>query len=159
MLKVRSFKQPAKLCGPTSLRMVLDFYGVKITEKEIIKLAKYDEKKMDKKDNTGAKRLADGAKSLGFQAFVKDNSRLEDVRHYVLKKKVPVIVNWFSETEGHYSVVVDIDKKQITLRDPETGGLRKIPLKTFEDIWFDFSPHHIRTPNSLVVKRMIVVER
>jgi len=159
MLKVKSFKQPAELCGPTSLRMVLDYFGLKITETEVVKLAKYDKKKMNREDNTGANRLANTAKSLGFKSFVKDNSNLKDIRKYVVGKKVPVIVNWFSKIEGHYSVVVDINDKQITLMDPETGGLRKMPINLFEDIWFDFSPHYIRTPKSLVVKRMIVVER
>ena len=109
------------------------------------------------RDNKGASRLAGAAKRLGFQGKVKDRATFADIRTYVLKKKIPVIVNWFSVNEGHYSVVVDIDGTHITLRDPETGRARRMPLNEFEAVWFDFSPHDVRTPKSLVAQRMIVI--
>jgi predicted double-glycine peptidase len=164
MLKIHPLKQPSiiisrrreTLCGPTCVRMVLAYYGVKKTEKELIQSVNYDPRLLDKK---GASSLAQAAKKLGFHASVKDNSTLKDVRDHVLKRKVPVIVNWFSETEGHYSVVVHIDEKSIVLADPEIAGLRRMSLQEFEAVWFDFSPHDLRTPKALVVKRMIVIER
>jgi len=39
MLKVKPFKQTTGFCGPVSLRMVLDYFGIKKSEKELAKLS------------------------------------------------------------------------------------------------------------------------
>ena len=36
MLNITPFRQKPGFCGPASLKMVLDFWGVKITEKKIV---------------------------------------------------------------------------------------------------------------------------
>jgi len=70
---------------------------------------------------------------------------------------MPVIVDWFSADEGHYSVVVHIDKRFAYLNDPELARVRKIDVNTFERVWFDFESDYLRTPKDLILRRMIVI--
>ena len=58
---------------------------------------------------------------------------------FIKKEKLPVIINWFDVDDGHYSVVVDIDKKNIITVDPIDGKPeRRLDRKTFPNMWFDF---------------------
>ena len=101
--------------------------------------------------------LIKAAKELGFKGFFKDFSDIQDIKQYVLDKKIPVIVDWFSTDDGHYSVVVDIDKNNIYLQDPELGRLRRIDIVTFKRIWFDYSGDLLQSKDQIIIRRMIVV--
>ena len=57
---------------------------------------------------------------------------------------------------GHSSVVVGIDEKQVNLLDPEDGGLRNINRKDFLRVWFDWTGSPTVTPETLQIRRMIV---
>lgn len=152
MIKLKPFRQTPGLCGPASLKMVFDYYGVSILEDEIAKIAGASKEK-----GTSRAGLIKAAKHFGFDGFSKENSSLSDLR-YFLKRKIPVIVDWFFEDEGHYSVVVDIDKKNITLIDPSfKKGVRKFSLEKFLRIWFDFPGKHIKDPKDLVLRLMLVI--
>lgn len=154
MLKVKSFRQKAGFCGPASLKMILDYFDVKKSEKKLAKLSGCTKTK-----SVEAKNLLKAAKNLGFKGFIKDFSEIKDIKEYVLKKKIPVIVNWFSHDEGHYSVVVGIDKGNTYLQDPEIGRIRKIDIKTFKRIWFDFPGKFLRSKNDIIIRRLIVIYR
>jgi len=39
MIKLKPFRQTPGLCGPASLKMVMDYYGVSVSEKEIARVA------------------------------------------------------------------------------------------------------------------------
>ena len=150
------------MCGPASLKIVLDYYGAEKSEKELAKLC--GARKDLGTDERGIKRAAE---SLGFRVQIKNNSNFKDIEKW-LDKKVPVIVNWFtrgrqdySESEvadGHYSVVARLDDKYIYLQDPEIGKIRKIGKADFLTVWFDFSGKYIKA-NELIVRQMIVVYR
>lgn len=152
MLKVKPFRQETGYCGPASLKMVLDFFGVVKSEKELVKLT-------DCRIETGveAHRLLQTAMDLGFDGFIKDLAELEDLRKQVVERQTPVIVDWFSEDDGHYSVVVDIDEENIYLLDPEIGYVRAMRLKKFFRVWFDFPGEYIRSSDDLNIRRMIVI--
>lgn len=98
------------------------------------------------------------AEELGFTGFVKDSAELEDIRKF-LDRKIPVIVEWFSEDDGHYSVAVGMDKENIYLQDPELAGLRKFDLETFRRIWFTFGGGFMRNKDDLILRRMVVIEK
>lgn len=130
MLNIKPIEQnKSGLCGVASLRMVLAYYGIKKSEKELAKLtystAHY---------GTRTKSIIRVAKTLGLKTKEKDNATLKDIGHYVLKRKIPVIVDWFSRDDGHYSVVAHINKKYIYLLDPELGKINPIDLATFKRI-------------------------
>ncbi|MCX6764172.1 MAG: C39 family peptidase [Candidatus Nealsonbacteria bacterium] len=132
ILNVKSFQETlhADMCGPASLKIVLDYYGTKKSEQELAWL-------------TGLvpglgiddKSILKAAESLGFKAQIKNGSTFDDIEEW-LKKGVPVIVDWFTRgrcdyndsklADGHYSVVFGLDDEYIYLQDPETGGEKKL---------------------------------
>lgn len=139
MIKVKHISQiGSAYCGPACLQVVLDYFGIKATQAELAK--KSDTTLKSGTPNLGLVRTMRG---LGFKVVTKENSTtFNDIRRYVVSKKIPVIVDWFSSYEhpanGHYSVVVDINKTHVSLYDPGVKRIRKIPLKEFIQLWFDF---------------------
>ncbi|PIR72894.1 MAG: peptidase C39 [Candidatus Nealsonbacteria bacterium CG10_big_fil_rev_8_21_14_0_10_36_23] len=151
MIKLKPFRQKPGLCGPASLKMVLDYYGFSISEAELAKLAGASKKK-----GASVEGLIKAAKHLGFQTFLKKKSSLNDLKYFI-KRKIPVIVDWFFEDDGHYSVVIDIDKKNTILRDPSYTKRRKLSNKKFLRVWFDFPGEYIKDSKDLILKLMLVV--
>ena len=162
LLSVKSFQETLyqSMCGPASLKMVFDYYGIKKSEREIAKMCNVDEN-LGTDDRT-LKRVAE---ELGLKVEVKSNSTFEDIQIW-LDKKVPVIVNWFTRgradyedsevADGHYSVVVGLEEKFIYLQDPEIGKLRKIEKDDFMTVWFDFTGKYINA-NELVIRQLIAI--
>lgn len=164
MLKIKSFQETlnASMCGPASLKIVLNYYGVEKSEKELAKLCEHDRDLGV--DDEGIKRAAE---SLGFNIKIKNNSSFKDIEKW-LDKKAPVIVNWFTRgrqdylesevADGHYSVVAGLDEKHIYLQDPEIGKIRKIKRDDFMKVWFDFRGEYIK-PNELIIRQIIVIKK
>jgi ABC-type bacteriocin/lantibiotic exporter with double-glycine peptidase domain len=162
LLKVKPFQETlnADMCGPASLKIVLDYYGIVKSEKELIKLCKI--KKGLGWDDKDIKKVAE---KLGLKVAIKNNSSFKDIENW-LKKDVPVIVDWFtrgrndySEAEtadGHYSVVAGLGDKFIYLQDPEIGKIRKIKRDDFMRVWFDFSGEYIKA-EELIVRQIIAI--
>lgn len=153
MIKIKPFRQTAGLCGPASLKMVFDYYGVSVPEAQIAKAAGATRKK-----GVTPKGLVRAARKFGFRAVFKENGTFFDIRRFI-RQGIPVIVDWFSEDEGHYSVVVGIDAKNIILIDPELGGRRKMPLKKFLRVWFDFPGDYIKNPKEIVLRAILAVTK
>jgi len=157
MIKLKPFRETPGLCGPASLKMVMDYYGVSVSEAELARLSGALKEK-----GTSIKGLIKAAKHFGFKTFLKKNSSLKDLEYFV-NKKIPVIVDWFAEDDGHYSVIVDIDKKNVVLMDPALRKLliyirrRVFPRETFFRVWFDFPGKFIKNPKDLVLRLMLVI--
>jgi hypothetical protein len=154
MLNIAPFRQKPGYCGPASLKIVLGFFGVKITEKKMIEVTG-----CSKTRGIRAEGLVRAARKLGFHAKIKDFSDLKDIKEWVNKKKIPVIVDWFAFKGGHYSVVSGIDKENIYLEDPSLGHRRALKLTTFKRLWFDFPNDYLKSKSELIIRRMIVIER
>lgn len=150
------------MCGPASLKMIFDYYGIEKLEAEIAKLCGTTEKLGT--DDQGIKKAAE---SMGLKVEIKDNSSFEDIKKW-LDKKIPVIVNWFTRgridyteedvPDGHYSLAVGLDDRFIYLQDPEIGKLRKIDREDFMKVWFDFKGEYIKS-DGLVIRQLIAIYR
>lgn len=151
MLNVKPHKQQPGLCGPASLKMVLEFFGVQISESRLAGLSGCTPAR-----GVSAQKLVKAARRFGMKGIVKDSSTLADIRHFILRKRIPVIVDWFSTNDGHYSVVVDITQTHIVLQDPEIGRKRTMDLRTFNRVWFDFPGDAIQK-KQLNIRRMIAI--
>lgn len=151
MIPLKPFRQSPGLCGPASLKIVLEYFGIKKLEEELAKLSK-----AHPHHGTSAKNIVLAAKKLGYKAFYKDFSSLKEIKKYI-DKKIPVIVDWFSHDDGHYSVVAGIDNKFIYLQDPELGKINKIDLVTFQRIWFDFEEEMLKKKQDIFIRRLIVI--
>jgi len=164
ILKVKPFQEKlnCSYCGPATLKILLNYYGIKKSEKELAKMMSW--RKDLGVDDKGIKKAAE---LLGFKVEIKNNSSFKDVEKW-LKKGVPVIVDWFTRgrmdyddsdvADGHYSVVVGLDDKFVYLQDPEIGTMRKLEREDFMTVWFDFTGKYIK-PNELIVKQVIVIHK
>lgn len=151
LLNVKPFQETAGWCGPASLKMVLGYYGVRKSERELARLSG-----ATRSQGVEAPALAKAARRLGFNALIKDRATLSDIKRFI-KKGIPVIVDWFSNDDGHYSVVVGITPRVIYLQDPEIGRVRAMDVKTFKRVWFDFPGDILRSKNAVILQRMLVV--
>lgn len=151
LLGVKPFRQSPGFCGPASLKMVADFYGMKKSEKTIGKLCH-----CTTKHGTTGPNLVRGARALGFSAQLVRHANFDDIRRF-LKLGIPPIVDWFSTDDGHYSPVVGLDAQQIFLQDPELKRVRVMDRATFMRVWFDFDTDVPRRKRGFIMRRMIVV--
>jgi len=152
MIRLKPFLQSAGLCGPASLKIVFDYYGVETSEKKIAKAAKAFKDK-----GTGSVGLMKAAKHFGFTAEIKDDCSFFDLKKF-LDQRIPVIVDWFLEDDGHYAVVSGLNEKEIILMDPAIGKERKISLAKFYRIWFDFPGEYIETKKDLILRRILIIK-
>lgn len=152
MLKLKPFEQSRGLCGPTSLRSVFQYFGIKKTEREIAKLAGATVVK-----GTSLRGMINAARKLGFKAWNKDMASFDDINK-LLERKIPVIVEWFHNDDGHYSVIVGLTKKHVVLMNPRFGTFDKIDRATFKRIWFDFHGYYLKSKKDAIIRRMIVIE-
>ncbi|MFA6601271.1 MAG: C39 family peptidase [Candidatus Paceibacterota bacterium] len=162
LLDVKAFQETlhSDMCGPASLKMVLSYYGIDKSEQELSKLVG-----TVKGIGVGEEDLVRVASSFGLKAIVKDESNFSDINSW-LAEKVPVIVNWFTRgrqeyplsemADGHYSVVVGLDKDMIYLQDPEIGGLREINRNDFLRVWFDFRGEYMKD-DELILRQIIAI--
>lgn len=139
-------------CGPASLKMVLKYYGIEAKEADLAKQASAIPETGVTADN-----LVKTAKTYGLTGFVKNQAEMTDISHYVLDRRIPVIVDWFQIDDGHYSVVVDINKKYIYLADPYVGQLVSYRLNAFYRIWFDFPGAFLQKRENLILRQLIVL--
>ncbi len=161
-LNVKPFQETMGegMCGPASLKMVLDYYGLEKSEAELAVLCG-----STKEMGTSEEQIRKAAESLGFTVETKQQATFEDIQQW-LDKKVPVIVDWFTRgrmdldasevADGHYSVVVGLDDTYIYIEDPELGSMRKIKREDFMVVWFDFKGKTIQ-PDELVIRELIAI--
>ncbi len=162
MLNVKPFQETlhADMCGPASLKIVFDYYGLEKSEQELARLVG-----VVNGIGTDDNDIVLAAETLGFKTFIKNESDFSDIEMW-LAKGVPVIVNWFTRgrteyplfeiADGHYSVVVGLDDEKIYLQDPEIGGLREIERNDFMKVWFDFRGEYIKA-DELVIRQLIAI--
>ncbi len=152
LLKIRSHRQSPGYCGPCSLRMVMDYFGVHVTEQALARASG-----ATRTHGVGASGLKRASEQYGFTFQKKDRASFADIRTW-LEKGIPVIVDWFSVNDGHYSVVPGMNRTHIFIKDPEDGKLKRIPKEEFQRVWFDFPGPFIKHPSDLILRRMIAIE-
>jgi len=149
MKPLKPFRQTPGLCGPASLKILLSHYGADFSEKELTQLCD-----ATAESGTDHADLMAALGVFGFRVTSKVNAKIEDIRSYLLRD-IPVVVGWWSTDEDHFSVVYDLDDRSIFMMDPELDeGIRKMPIKDFEKVWYDFD-----TPKNKRVNRwMLAIE-
>lgn len=162
LLPVRPFQETPHqgMCAPATLKMLLTYWNLPGQELPDVELA--TECGTDTILGTTNQQFIAAAHARGLQTVAQDHATLEDIEVW-LRKGVPVVVDWFSPgrkdehegmmPDGHYSIVVGIDTEHIYLQDPELGGMRTLPTREFERVWFDFTGTTI-TQETLVIRWM-----
>lgn len=163
MLDIKPFQETLHkgLCGPASLKILLSYYQIDKSEKELAKMCK-----VSKDLGTDDKSLKKAAEELGFKVEIKNFSDFNEIYKW-LEKGIPVIVDWFTRgradysdsevADGHYSVVMGLDKNNIYLQDPEIGKMRTIDRDDFMVVWFDFTGERIDSWDEMIVRQLIAI--
>jgi len=134
LLKVKHYRQKPSWCGPASLKILLSFFGIEETEEKLGRLAG-----CTLKDGTAHEALIKVARDHGFKVTAKQGATLKDLDHWVNKRRLPVMVGWFSEYDDHYSVVIGLTKDYVILNNPEKDKPNhKLESEFFKNVWFDF---------------------
>ncbi len=132
MINIPHFRQTPGLCGPASLKMLLEYYGKIFTESELTDLCGATVER-----GADHEQMLTAVRRIGEEPIDKEDATFDDIRNYV-DKGIPVILGWWSEDDDHYSVVCDIDDETITMMDPQLDeGLLVMPLAEFDKIWYD----------------------
>lgn len=162
LLEVSPFQETLNsgMCGPASLKIILSYYGIEKSEKELAGLCE-----TKKNLGTNDRGIKNAAESLGFKVKIKNKSNFKDIENW-LDKEIPLIVNWFTRgrrdysdeavPDGHYSVVIGLDSKHIYLQDPEIGKIRRLKREDFMSVWFDFTGKYI-SPKELLIRQIIAI--
>lgn len=132
--------------------MVLSYYGIEKSQNTLGRLSG-----CTVAHGTTGKGMVRAARLCGMHARIYDKATIDDLRRYI-QQGIPVIVNWFSVNEGHYSVVVDVTRDSIVMQDPEVGGVRRLDIPTFMRVWFDFPSTRTTKVPPVIWRRMIVVK-
>jgi predicted double-glycine peptidase len=162
-LPLRPFQETlgASMCGPASLLIALDYWGISKTERELAEIC-------GTSNNIGTSDagLKRAAERLGFKADIRNFSSLNDIAGW-LRRGISVIVDWFTRgrsdcpdsevADGHYSVVAGLDETHIYLQDPEIGGMRIFTRADFLKVWFDFAGDHITSWEDMIVRQIIAI--
>ena len=141
-IKIKPFIQTDdSRCGPATLHMILDYYGITVTEDELAVLCNHSYQIGC--TNSDMERVL---KQYGLITLSKQNSSISDLKFWI-DKDIPVIVDWFTTgvkpedndaPDGHASIVVGVDDTHVQILDPEHGKVRNFTHKDFMRVWFDW---------------------
>jgi len=134
IMKISPIKQrDDSACGPTSIQMVLTYFGIPHTFEEIATISQY--KKKDGLFNTD---LVETLKKMGLHVKVHTSTRWSDLVRYNTTNNV-IIVSWMMKGYiGHFSLVEKVGKDFIELADPDNGKIVKMEKMIFMCLWMDY---------------------
>lgn len=131
-------------CGPTSLRMVLNFYGKNLSQDEIGRARKGR--------GTVVSDMESYPRSLAFEVYSFYDWKKEEMKH-LLAQGYPLIAlgvrppEWTKgerySGEGHYVVVVGYDdfKNIFNVYDPNGGRKLEVPYDIFKNLHSSHPTH------------------
>ncbi len=125
-------------CGPAVLQMVFEYFGLKVTQKELIETMQ-----PTPESGTPHDRMISAATSHGFFCYVNNESDLSEVKFF-LSHKLPVIAHFIepSYEEGHYAVITAYRNKTLIFNDPWNGKNSRLSEKEFKERWCDEKSAH-----------------
>lgn len=130
-LDVPYVPQQKDTCGAAALAMVLQYWGVPVSQGEVAQELLQPELR-----GIAGSRLAEFASARGMTA-VAHAGDVEHLRHHVEKGR-PLIVAWAMGRGRHHDVVVvgfDDARRRVIVHDPARGAARAIALDTFRRRW------------------------
>src|SRR3989338_704751 len=131
-MMVRLYRQEFRWsCFATCVRIILEYYGVKKTEKEIRILLK-----TTPTYGTLWEFVETEIKKISFEFVWKKFWNLEDLKA-LLNQSIPVIVGTKGKNDAdkHAVVLLDISDQNVSVADPDYGEVAKISLPEFLKMW------------------------
>lgn len=129
--------QPDEItCGPTSVLMVLQKYGLKVNLNQIKKEThtewfSYDEKRFGM---TSPEMIPLSMKKFGVSGKLIVGN-LHQLKYHVSQNKPVIVLLRSGKYTWHYVVVIGYDSNCISIADPANGTSYKIPIEDFVSSW------------------------
>lgn len=131
-------------CGASALQAVLSYWGKDVDEAELMKLLKTTPEEGTYPDN-----IVQGARSLGLEAELRENLTLDELQWFTAKGAPAIALAqvWRSQKgsassaaedwdDGHYIVVLGVDKDYVYFQDPYIRMSKAFMPKTiFDEHW------------------------
>jgi len=145
-------------CGASALQSVLSYWGKDVDEEDLMKILGTNPEVGTYPDD-----IVRAARSLGFEAEVKENLTVADVEA-ATTQGIPVIVlgqAWRSQkdsgmfpadawADGHYFVAIAVDKDYVYVEDPYLRmGKGFMPRDFFEAIWHNVMGGDLNKPKQM----------
>jgi ABC-type bacteriocin/lantibiotic exporter with double-glycine peptidase domain len=131
MMKIPYHKQQRfNTCGPAAMRMVLEHFGIKKSEQELVKVLK-----TNIFQGTLHKNLVKAAWLYDLRYYSFGNAAIKDLKDFQDKGYAIIVAYRPPEDFYHYAVLKEIDDKYIHLYDPWYGPLTKYALEDFIQRW------------------------
>jgi ABC-type bacteriocin/lantibiotic exporter with double-glycine peptidase domain len=132
------FEQERKSwCGVACVKMILDCYGIRYSQRRIAR-----EMGTTKENGTSHIQIRKYLYFLGIKTFeVRGLTYEKLLRVSKNNEENPLLIHWWDSrtlpADGHYSLIICIDKKGITLADPATGEALYLTKDKFISVWKD----------------------
>lgn len=138
-MKIKPIKQiDDSACGPTCIKMTVDYFKLSNSLEDINILSDYKNK-----DGLYNNDIVDVLNKIGLKTNIKNNATWNDLIKYNSDEKV-IIVSWMLRGYiGHVSVVDKVTKEHIYLADSEDGEIIKMDKVVFLRLWHDYEPNGI----------------
>ena len=155
-------------CGAASLQAVFNYWGIDEREGMLIQ-----ELNSTEETGTPPESLVRVARAHGLHAYMLSNLTLADLEQFNANG-TPVIIAcqaWRTPEEenqswdnlwddGHYMVVIGLDKDNVYFEDPSLLGSRGfIPRQEFLSRWHDYEGTSLSGPNSTVFSHLGIIIR
>ena len=154
--KVPQIHQGKNECGPTSLAMVLNYYGIKEKKDELKDDLKWNLEKGIPYQNM----LQFPFKKFGLKIALVKRGSIEKLMEYIAQDQPVIVRQWLNyedKAEGgmtHLRVAMgyDHEKEMIYMRDPaiKSKGFSNLNYKEFLDLW-DISNHSNPSKNLMLI--------
>jgi len=155
VLEVKRVQQKEAHCGPASIEMLFSFYGLNVTQEEVVAAVGLTET-IVRDGGTRIDQLAQAVRVLHpeYALLARYNCSLRDMKHILEEFQIPVGVEWrglFLEPnqtyveKGHYSVITLLDDLRgvIYIADPEQKNVLtpngEISMVEFEQRWWEIN--------------------
>ncbi|MDP3734009.1 MAG: C39 family peptidase [Nanoarchaeota archaeon] len=132
MAQIPFYKQETNYtCGAASMRMALEFCGIKKSEKQVAKLLG-----TNKVRGTWHKNFPIIAEKFRLNHMSMRKATINDLQEYQKKGFIIIICYFYPQEKfDHYSVLKRIDDKYIYFYDPFFGENHNYLLTYFKKIW------------------------
>jgi hypothetical protein len=135
-------------CGPSALKIVLDFYENKINPGKLISET---ECTTEGTLHKGLRKILD---KLGYKYIEKEKATIDDIEEFIIKG-IPVIVDYQAYHGGHFSTIIGFDENRFYISDPASDKKYKwIKKQDFEKRW-----HEEDEPGKIVNRWLLAVYR
>lgn len=135
-------------CGPSALKIVLDYYNDNKNIKELIKKTNCN------KNGTLHEGFKKALLEFGYDFIEKENSKIEDIEEFI-RQGIPVIVDYQAYHGGHFSVVIGYDENKLFISDPASDKkYKEINKEDFKNRWYDED-----TPGRIVKRWLLAIKK